>query len=222
MLRLLAAGMILAGCAQAIPAGVDPTISRPPTPARSPDRAGCPVGDDDACRAARGVIDALRAGDPDAVLRLTREMTVDCTKVDRRFFQACATNTSLRGYQLTASVFSIEVLSREVYRDRLAAILANVDTAFQDEHGSGEIRSIGIGTCGPNVPDRRSYHVAWTAAVRGTDRQSERIVASFELTFAEDWRVALWFADTLRAWERAGASPMTNGFCQAGQHPWRS
>ena len=49
-----------------------------------------------------------------------------------------------------------------------------------------------------------------------------RMVGSFELTDAEDWRIALWYLDTLEAWQSGGDDPLTEAFCEAGRHPWQS
>ena len=59
----------------------------------------------------------------------------------------------------------VEVLDEDAYRGRLDAVVTNVDPSFSDELGDGTVRVLGVGTCGPDVPGRRTYHLAWTAAV---------------------------------------------------------
>jgi hypothetical protein len=48
------------------------------------------------------------------------------------------------------------------------------------------------------------------------------MVGSFELTYADRWRIALWYLDTHDAWVAAGQDPLRDAFCEAGRHPWRS
>ena len=91
---------------------------------------------------------------------------------------------------------------------------------FTDELGGGSATVIGVGTCGPDIPRRRTYHLAWTAAIDEGDG-AERHLASFEVGFdGEDWKVILWYSDTLEAWEDEHPDPMALSFCEAGLHPW--
>jgi hypothetical protein len=71
----------------------------------------------------------------------------------------------LRGHALGGATFVVEVVDDDRYLGQLEAIFGNVDPAFEDELGDGSIRPVGVGTCGPDVPGRRTYHLAWTAAV---------------------------------------------------------
>ena len=46
------------------------------------------------------------------------------------------------------------------------------------------------------------------------------MVASFEFTYADDWRIALWYLDPYESWVAAGQNPLRYAFCEAGRHPW--
>ncbi|MGZ5353561.1 MAG: hypothetical protein ACXWDS_01535, partial [Actinomycetota bacterium] len=48
----------------------------------------------------------------------------------------------------------------------------------------------------------------------------ERLLGSFELTFEDDWRIALWYLDTLETWEVFQDDPFELAFCEAGLSPW--
>jgi hypothetical protein len=47
-------------------------------------------------------------------------------------------------------------------------------------------------------------------------------VGSFELTFRDDWRIALSYLDTLERWKEADQDPFTDSFCEAGRNPWHN
>jgi hypothetical protein len=81
---------------------------------------------------------------------------------------------------------------------------------------------VGIGTCGPNELGRRTYHVAWTAALRDGATPAERMLGSFELTFVDDWRIALSYVGSLTDWEAAQSDPLEEAFCAAGRSPWQT
>jgi hypothetical protein len=79
---------------------------------------------------------------------------------------------------------------------------------------------IGVGTCGPDIPRRRTYHLAWTAAI-DDGNGAEPHLASFEVGFdGKDWKVILRYLDALEAWEEEHPDPMALSFCEAGLHPW--
>ncbi len=126
----------------------------------------------------------------------------------------------LRGHALSGPDFVVEVVDEEGYREQLQAITSNVDPSYSDELGDGALRVIGVGTCGPDIPGRRTYHLAWTAAVSETGAPAERILGSFELTFADEWKIALWYLGPLEEWEIEQPEPLELAFCEAGRTPW--
>jgi hypothetical protein len=182
---------------------------------------GCPVADERFCGAAVDVATALGKGDAGELFDLSRADTIECSEVAREYFPGCRTDTTvLEGYGLSGATFIVEVVSGDRYRRQLDAIVDGVDPAFSDELGDGAPRVLGVGTCGPDIPGRRTYHLAWTAAVSEGGAPAERLLGSFELTFEDDWRIALWYLDTLEAWEAEQTDPLTQAFCEAGRTPW--
>ena len=223
---LLLVGVIACGSADAPGQGrygSSPSVSTPsPTPAPEPtfSRAGCPVTDDAFCDTATRIGRALLERDAAALLRLSRSDTIECASIARQFFPGCADVDAITGYGLSSAAFVVELVPRSVYGRRLDAVISGIDPAFTDELGGGSATVIGVGTCGPDIPRRRTYHLAWTAAIDEGDG-AERHLASFEVGFdGEDWRVILWYLDPLETWEAEHPDPMTLSFCEAGLHPW--
>jgi hypothetical protein len=128
----------------------------------------------------------------------------------------------LEGYALSGPDFSVEVVDAARYRAQLDAVMSSLDTSFADDLGGGEVRVVGVGTCGPDVPGRRTYHVAWTAAASEGAAPAERFLGSFELTFEDDWRIALWYLGPLAEWEVEQPDPLALAFCEAGRTPWQA
>lgn len=114
----------------------------------------------------------------------------------------------------------MEVVGEDAYRDQLEAIVDHVEPSFADDLGGGAPSVIGVGTCGPDIPGRRTYHLAWSAAVSERGAPPERLLGSFELTLEDDWRIALWYLDTFETWEVLQDDPLELAFCEAGLSPW--
>jgi hypothetical protein len=204
-------------------AGGDMSGTTPPSPPSTVvDGAGCPVEDEAFCDVATEAANALAAGDDEALLGLSRVDTIDCDVVAVEYFPECDTNAVLRGYGLSDPEFLVDLVDERAYIDHLDTITGSVDPSFSDELGDGALRVIGVGTCGPDVPGRRTYHLAWTAAHRRADSDAERVLGSFEFTFADDWRIALTYMGTFAEWRTEHADPLHEAFCQAGRTPWRS
>jgi hypothetical protein len=182
---------------------------------------GCPIEDEDFCEVAVEVVDALVAGDVDRLLDLSRIDTVVCAEVTADYFPGCAEADTVTGHGVSDAGLLVTMLDPGAYRQRLEAVVDTIDPSFIDPLGDGAVRLLGVGTCGPDQPGRRSYHLAWTAATR-SDAEPRRMVGSFELTYADRWRIALWYLDTHDAWVAAGQDPLRDAFCEAGRHPWRS
>ena len=172
------------------------------------------------CDTATRIGRALLERDAAALLRLSRSDTIECARVERQYFPGCADADVLTGYGLSSADFIVDVLPRSAYAQRLDEVISGIDPAFTDELGGGSATVIGVGTCGPDIPRRRTYHLAWTAAIDEGDG-AERHLASFEMGFdGEDWKVILWYLDPLEAWEEEHPDPMALSFCEAGLHPW--
>jgi hypothetical protein len=223
---LLLVGVIACGSAEAPRPSTPPPSASSPSPTATPipeptfSRAGCPVTDDAFCDTADRIGRALLEQDSAALLRLSRSGTIECAKVAREYFPGCAQADALTGYGLSGAEFLVDVVPRSAYAKRLDAVMSGMDPAFTDELGDGSATVIGVGTCGPDIPRRRTYHLAWTAAIDEGDR-TDRYLASFEVGFdGEGWKVILWYLDAPETWEEEHPDPMALSFCEAGLHPW--
>lgn len=222
--RLTAAALVclaLGGCASDGGGGPDPSPQPSPGASASPYEIGsCPVADEAFCATAIDVIDALLTGDAERLFALSRKSRLVCAQLAIEYFPACERDEVLRGYTLSGANFIVEVVDEEGFRGQLEAIVRGIDPSFSDDLGHGSVRVIGVGTCGPDIPGRRTYHLAWTAAAGELGASAERLLGSFELTFEDEWRIALWYLDTLRAWESEQNDPLELAFCEAGRDPW--
>jgi hypothetical protein len=179
------------------------------------------VADESLCVVAADVGNALAAGDVNRLLALSRADRIVCAEVAVEYFPGCTTGGVLEGHGVSDASQLVELVGDTEYRASLEEEFGALDPTYSDEHGAGAVRLLGVGTCGPDQPGRRSYHVAWTA-VMDLDGGTRRVVGSFELTFRDDWRIALSYLDTLARWEREDQEPFTDAFCAAGRNPWES
>jgi hypothetical protein len=201
----------------------DPEPSTSPVGASGPlMESRCPVSDDAFCAVAVDVAEALTERDDEALFALSRRDRIVCADVAREYFPGCRSKDVLRGHGSGGPDFIVEILDEQAYRGQIDAILGALDPTYSDELGDGSVRFLGVGTCGPNVPNRRTYHLAWTAAASEPGGPVERLLSSFELIFADgEWRIALWYLGPLDEWEAEQADPLANAFCEAGRSPWR-
>jgi hypothetical protein len=186
------------------------------------DTSRCPVRDAAFCATAVDVADALAAGDAGRLLELSRVDRIECADVEVEYFPGCSTNDVVEGHGLSGPDFIVDLVDRDRYMDWLVTTTTGIDASFTDDLGDGAVQLVGIGTCGPDQPGRRTYHVAWTAAIRVGDTPADRMLGSFELTFADDWRIVLSYIGSLTAWEAAQPEPLDEAFCAAGRSPWRT
>jgi hypothetical protein len=219
------AGALLSACSSdATPeppssSGATSTSPSPTGPAVY-EASGCPVADEEFCATAVQVIEALQAGDADQLFTLSRSDRLVCARVSTEYFPGCRTDDVLEGHGSAGADFIVEVLDEDGYREQLEALATNVDPSFSDELGDGAVRVLGVGTCGPDIPGRRTYHLAWTAAVSERGAPAERVLGSFELLFEDDWRIVLWYVSPLEEWEAEQPDPLELAFCEAGRSPW--
>ena len=220
-------GLLLGACSSGSEPTSTPSRTASTTPEATPSGpiryavASCPVDDEAFCGTAVEVIDALQDADVDRLFALSREDRLVCAELAVEYFPGCETDDVLVGYGLSGSNFVVEVVDEEGYRGQLEAITTNIDPLFTDELGGGSVRMIGVGTCGPDIPGRRTYHLAWTAAVSERGAPAERLLGSFELTMASDeWRIALWYLGPLAEWVVDQPDPLELAFCEAGLTPW--
>lgn len=153
--------------------------------------AGCPVDDPELCARAAAAATALEQGDTGGLVELSYADTFMCDDLPPDLFPNCAPGATLEGHAVTGADGKISVLSVEDYQARLAEL--------------GEVEVTGIGTCGPDDPDRRSYHLAFWAANEG---------GSLELVRREgEWSIGLVYADSIEAWNGVYTDPEAEMAC---------
>jgi hypothetical protein len=128
-----------------------PARTRPPT--RRPGEAGPEAG-------------SVENRDANQLLELSRADRIVCADVATEYFPACRSHDVLRGYGSGGPDFVIEMLDEDAYH-QLEAILGAIDPTSADELGEGEIRFLGVGTCGPRHPQPPDVP-------RGVDRRGQR------------------------------------------------
>ena len=208
------------------PATIAPSASPTATPLPSEvgsigpfSPAGCPESETAFCTPAAAVAEAIVAGDMAAIVALSRPDVFRCEDLDVSIFTGCESADVLEGHPIGTAGGSIEVLPDSAYHDELEATKAAIDPSFRDEHGNGEARVLGTSACGPDDLARRSYYVAWTAAVRAGSDDAERVVGLYEFTFRDDrWMVGILYLDTVAGWSARHDEPMTDVAC--GISPW--
>lgn len=172
-------------------------------PQATPNSEGCPIDDEAACGIAVEAANALAAKDAGRLVELSRTDTITCSEVARDYFPGCAKAQTLEGHGLSDAELTVEFVDEDAYEARVDSLL---ETIIEP------VEILGIGTCGPDEPGRRTYHVAWTSGSN---------LGSFELTYVDDWRIALPYFDSLANWESQQGDPLRNAFCEAGRSPWR-
>jgi hypothetical protein len=177
--------------------------SAPTTGAETPSAAfaadGCPVDDAAACERAALAASALQEGDTARLVELSFADTFVCDELPAEMFPDCAPGETLEGHAATGADGKIGILSAEDYEARLAEL--------------GEVTVAGVGTCGPDDPERRSYHLAfWTPD--GAEG------GSLELVRREgEWSIGIVYADTRENWETVYDDPQAELACGNVQ-PW--
>jgi hypothetical protein len=163
-------------------------------PASPVELAECPVDDAAFCATAVDVAAALAARDTGSLVALSRSTTTVCAEMAVEYFLGCADAEVLDGYGLSGPDLLVDVVDFDAYTTAIGSLNTT----------AGELRMIGVGTCGPDVPGQRTYHLAW---MRGTS------MGSFELTYEDDWKIALSYSGAKDAWP-------PDSFCQAARSPW--
>ena len=161
------------------------------SPSEAYPAAACPVDDAALCGRAAAVADALAAGDVDRIVELSYADEFRCDERLAALFPDCKPGRILNGHPATDGHAEIRILTEEAYRTRLAGL------------GPAEVR--GVGTCGPDDPERRSYHLAFAAGGR---------LGSIELVRREgQWWVGMLFDDTEDGWRRQFSDPQAELAC---------
>ena len=219
----LVVAAFLGGCSGGAAPAPAPAPSSPPGPAALPTRVaagGCPVDDAAACaRIAEGA-NALASGDTAALRALSIVETFDCDETPADVVPACKPGAVLSGYGRFAVDTRISVVPPGEYESVFGGLLDRVDPAYTDERGPGALAVMGVGTCGPADPTRRSYHLAFTAGLRGASAP-ERWLGSLEFVMRDgQWSVGLVYADTVAAWQKEHRDPY-RGIACGNVRAWR-
>ncbi len=158
---------------------------------------GCPIDDPDFCARATEAANAFLAGSADELVALSRADRFDCAEVPAELFPQCEPGQVLSGHAASGGNAQFEVLDAPEYRDRLDELVGD----------RAEIR--GVGTCGPEDPERRSYHLSFGAAPGG-----EPWLGSLEFVFRDGtWSIGVLYADSVEAWGSQFANPETELAC---------
>jgi hypothetical protein len=186
-----------------------------------PRPAACPVPDEAFCATATEAAVAVSRRDARQLMALSRSDSIRCADVAPEYFPGCQTDDVLEGYGLSGADFTVELVDEEAYLDALKGLTGGRADSFVDEIGDAQLQIVGVGTCGPDEPTRRTYHLAFTTALVGAGGTAERVVGSFEFAFRDgQWRIVLMYLDTLERWQAEQADPLHEAFCAAGRSPW--
>jgi hypothetical protein len=193
---VIAALIALAGCG-GDGEGVGETGAREETTGFT--AAGCPIDDPELCVRAAAAATALQQGDTGRLVELSYADTFVCEDLRPDLFPDCSPGATLEGHAVTGADGKIGVLSAEDYEARLAEL--------------GEVTVAGVGTCGPDDPDRRSYHLAFWTASRDEGGSLELVRRQSE------WSIGIIYADKLANWKTVYDDPETELACGNVQ-PW--
>jgi hypothetical protein len=184
-----------------------------PAPATFP-ADGCPIEDLEACDVIAEAASALVGADAAALVELSRPDRFVCAELPTELFPTCAQGGVLRGHPMASAVPIFEVLPPTRYRSQVGSILGSVDPSFVDAHGAGDLAVMGVGTCGPEDIERRSYHLGMTMAVTQGGAPDERLLGSLEFVNRDGrWWIGLWYLDTLDEWGRVSPDPFSTIAC---------
>jgi hypothetical protein len=230
-MRAVVAGLTLAalltGCASGSSA---PTVGRTGSPTLRPTSAppptelagaGCPVEDGGFCARALVAANALLAGDSEGLLSVSAVETFRCDEMPAGIVPACRPGAVLTGHGVFAVESRISVVPAADYPGWLDELLDRVVPGFSDDRGPGRAVVLGVGTCGPPDPERRSYHLAFTVALAGkADPTGRRWLGSFEFVRrAGRWVTALLYLDTVESWRKEHSDPFRDFAC-GNIRPW--
>ena len=185
------------------PTSAAPTSTPTTVPVPLLDAADCPIADAAFCAAAAEVANALRGGDVESLVALSTPDSIVCAEMNLEYFPGCTTADTLTGYGFSGPDLVVEFHDEAEFSDRVQTFVDATDTAA--------VGSFRIGTCGPDIPGRRTYHVAWAA---------DGVLGSFEMRFDDDWRIVLVYPGApVSEWESSQSFPLDELFCSASA-PW--
>jgi hypothetical protein len=221
---------LVAGCSGADPGPAGPAsgpTSGPPaaTPSVPPPTRlaapGCPVDAADFCGPALVAANGLLAGDAGAVRRVSAVETFTCDDMPAGVVPACRPGAVLRGHGVYSVANKIGVVPAGEYAGWLDDLFGRMAPEFSDDRGPGRAVVLGVGTCGPDDPQRRSYHLAFTAALTGPDGQpARRWLGSLEFVLRDGrWVTPLMYLDAVETWRAEYGDPFREFAC-GNVRPW--
>lgn len=170
------------------------------SPSASLSASPCPVADAAACARLAAGVAALTGGDVAAVRALSFEETFDCATTPVDVVPTCRPGQVLTGYGRFSVAGRIEVIPAASYDSRVGAWLA-----------TDPVSVLGVGTCGPADPTRRSYHLAFETGDR---------LGSLEFVLRESrWSVGVLYLDTVAEWRKEHDDPSRDIAC-GNIRPW--
>jgi hypothetical protein len=216
---------LLAGCAAGSRSPA-PVTSAPPAAGPTPTelaRSGCPVDDADFCPRAVIAANSLLTGTAADLLEVSAVETFTCDDMPAGMVSACGPGAVLTGHGVYSEASKITVVDPDDYPRWLDDLFGRVDAGYSDGRGSGRPGILGVGTCGPDDPDRRSYHVVFTVALRDPAGQAvRRWLGSVEFVRREGrWVTPLMYLDTVDAWRAVHGDPLRDIGC-GNLRPWRT
>ena len=203
---VLAFALALAGCGGS--QGGTQSEGEPPAPetpaGQSLTVAGCPIDEAAFCERAAQAGNALVARDIERLVGLSRVERFSCTTMPVDLFPQCKSRPAVQGYSTFDGRFEFLLVGRKAYSSHIREILRATDLEIQ-----------GVGTCGPDVPENRSYHLFFSA-----DRGGEPWLGSLEFVFRDGaWWIGVFYVDTVQAWRKEYADPVEEMGCSNVQ-PW--
>ncbi len=170
------------------------------------------MADEAFCATATEAANALAMRDANTLLALSRADMIVCAEIAVEYFPGCETREVLEGHGVSGPDLLVNVVDEPEYLVHLRGATEELD--------SGSMQILGVGTCGPDSPGQRTYHLSWTAAVTDGDGTATQVLGSFEFNLVDTWRIVLFYVGTQESWEAEQPDPLHESFCEAGRTPW--
>jgi len=166
--------------------------------------AGCPIDEAAFCERAAQAGNALIARDVERLVALSRVERFSCTTLPADLFPQCERRPAVQGHSTFDGRFEFLLVGRKAYSAHVREILR-----------ASNLKVRGVGTCGPDIPEDRSYHLSFSA-----DRGGEPWLGSLEFVFRGGaWWIGVLYVDTVQAWRKEYADPVEEMACGNVQ-PW--
>jgi hypothetical protein len=185
------------------------------------DAGGCPVDEPAFCEQAAFLANALVLSDADAVVDLSRRVSMDCADLDQELFSQChGDRGTLEGYVVGDARGEFFVGSPADYRRTLRFFVEAVDEEYSDELGGPQMQILGVSTCGKGADT--SYHLVYLVGLGdpGSTLPGDRFLGTYELTQEDGrWAIGATFVGLYTDWQLALDDPLTQIAC-GDIRPW--